>query len=66
MLTVLVQPQSGKREILGHTVLAFAKKHGLCTNEVHKLVLGRKLIYRGWMLETTHQVAHGVTTAGNI
>ena len=56
-MTVLVNPSLGIGEIIGPTVKAFGERHGLCANEVSKLILGRKLVYRGWMLEATHLMA---------
>jgi hypothetical protein len=58
-LTVLVNPRQGKREILGRSIAHFARDHGLCMNELWKLINGRKICYRGWMLEITHQLAQG-------
>ena len=53
-LSVLVNPKTGEREILGHSVKKFAEDHGMCVNELYKLVNRRKTIYKGWMLERTH------------
>jgi hypothetical protein len=64
-LTVLVNPKLGKREILGQTVKGFAEKHHLCVNELHKLILGRKIVYRGWMLERTQLLAQGAIDVAN-
>jgi len=64
-LTVLVNPKLSKREILGQTVKGFAERHHLCVNELHKLVLGRKIAYRGWMLERTLLLAQGAIGASN-
>jgi hypothetical protein len=57
-LTALVN-EKGKRHILGQTVTGFAKSYGLCLSEVSKLVNGHKLMYRGWCLEKTLQLAQG-------
>src|SRR4051794_7902706 len=56
-LTVLIHPRQGKREMVGQSVSNFAKKHSLCVNELYKLVNGRKICYRGWMLETSYELA---------
>ena len=64
-LTVLVNPKQGKREIVGQTVKAFAEWHRLCANEVYKIILGRRLIYRGWMLEQTHLIAQRPISAAD-
>jgi hypothetical protein len=63
--TVLVNFRLGKREILGQTVTAFAAKHQLCKNELYKLINGRKIMYRGWMLERTHNLAQGTVADSN-
>lgn len=56
--TVLVDTKTGERSILGQTITAFTEKHGLCKNEVYKLVNCRTIIYRNWMLEKTYKLAH--------
>lgn len=53
--TVLVNTQNGDRKRLGMSVKAFARDHGLCFNELSKLVNERKAIYRHWILEKTLQ-----------
>ena len=53
--TILVNTQNGDRKQLGMSVKAFARDHGLCFNELSKLVNGRKAIYRHWALEKTLQ-----------
>jgi len=63
-LTVLVNPKEGKRDIIGQSVTSFARKHGLCANEVYKLLLGRKILYRGWMLEQTHKLTQKPIAVG--
>jgi hypothetical protein len=65
-LSVLVNPREGKRQILGPTITGFARSHGLCESEVYKLINCRgKIMYRGWCLEATHQLAH-CSVADNI
>ena len=56
--TVLVNMRTGEREILGQTVKGFAKAHGLCMNELSKLVNRRKVVYRHWVLESTLKAAN--------
>jgi hypothetical protein len=57
-MTTLIHA-SGQREVIGQAVTGFARRHGLCANEVYQLILGRnKLCYRGWMLEATYRLAH--------
>jgi hypothetical protein len=65
-LKVLVNPREGKREILGPTITAFSRAHGLCESEVYKLInCPGKLMYRGWCLESTHQLAHSAVAGRN-
>jgi hypothetical protein len=59
--TVLVNIDTGERSILGQTVTAFAKKHGLCKNELYRLINYRSIVYRGWMMERTYNLTHGQT-----
>ena len=56
-MTVLFNAKTGEKSIIGQTVSNFAKAHGLCKNELYKLVNGRKPIYRNWMLQKTHDAA---------
>jgi hypothetical protein len=60
-MTVLVNTRTGERTILGHTINGFAKKYGLCDNELWKLVNGHggKICYRGWMLEQAYSAVNG-------
>jgi hypothetical protein len=60
--TTLVNTKTGERAILGQTVTGFAKRHGLCKNELYRLVNYRSIIYRGWMMEKTYNLTHA--TAG--
>jgi hypothetical protein len=62
---VLVNTQTGERSIIGQTVKAFAQEHHLCLNELSKLVNGRKLRYRNWVLERTLLAAALGDIAGN-
>ena len=56
--TVLVNMKTGERSILGQTVKGFAKAHGLCMNELSKLVNRRKVAYRHWVMEATLKAAN--------
>jgi hypothetical protein len=37
----------------------FSRQHGLCFNELSKLINGHKIVYRGWYLEKTLELANG-------
>jgi hypothetical protein len=65
-MTVLINTQTGERSILGPSVKKFATDHGLCFNELSKLVNGHKLMYRGWVLEKTLNLANGHVADRNI
>jgi hypothetical protein len=45
---------------------AFAEAHGLCLNELTKLVNKRKLLYRGWVLEETLRAADWYIADGEL
>lgn len=55
-LTKLIHLPSGKECIVGQSISALAKKHGLCMNELWKLVNGHKIACRGWVTEATRDV----------
>lgn len=57
--TRLVNPKTGQSEIVGQSAKAFAKRHGICYNDVVKLLNGHKIMVRGWALERTLELAHG-------
>jgi len=63
--TVLVHPSSNRREVVGPSVKAFAKRHGLCANEVYMILNGKSICYRGWMLEATYLLTHPQITLGH-
>lgn len=56
-LTVLIHPKTGQREILGQTVTGFCQRHGLSTQKAYNLINGKRICYKGWMLERTHKLA---------
>ena len=58
-LTVVVNTATGDRRILGPSVKRFATEHGLCLNELSRLVNGRCLMYRGSVLQKTLAAANG-------
>lgn len=49
---------SGRRAIIGQSVVAFCKVHNLSTGHVHKLLSGERLFYRGWCKASTLELAH--------
>jgi hypothetical protein len=55
-MTKLFHLPTGQECILGQSISAFAKKHGLCMNELWKLVNGHKIAYRGWITKATRDV----------
>lgn len=57
-LTKLVNTRTGESAILGASITGFARQHDLCDNEVWKLVNGRKIAYRGWMLQKSFDLAN--------
>lgn len=60
-LTVLTNTDTGESKNLGPSVKKFAKENGLCLNEVSRLVNGRSLMYRSWVLQKTLDAANGHT-----
>lgn len=62
-MTTLVNIKTGEKGVLGMGVKAFARAHGLCFNELSKLVNRHKFIYRYWVLENTHKILQA--RAGN-
>jgi hypothetical protein len=56
-LTPLINVKNGTREVLGESVTGFARRHNLCKNEVYRLINGRSICYRGWMIENSYQLA---------
>ena len=63
--TVLVNTKTGERSILGQSLITFSKKHGLCMNEISKLVNGHKIFSRHWCLEKTLTNVHEAVHAGD-
>jgi len=65
-LTQLVNVHTGEEFILGASIKKFAQDHGLCDNELWKLVNGKgKLMYRGWCLKKTLDLVHPTLADGN-
>ena len=56
---VLTNTITGASKILGSSVKKFAKDHGLCLNELSRLVNGRSRMYRGWILQKTLDAISG-------
>lgn len=52
-LTAIVNVKSGDRRIVGQSVRRLAEDLGLCKNELHKVLCGRKIMCRHWCLEKT-------------
>lgn len=57
--TALVNTKTGEKKWLGPSVKKFARDHGLCFNELSKLVNGHSLQYRSWVLQKTLDAADG-------
>lgn len=55
-LTQLVNTSQQKSDIVGASVTGFASRHGLCANEVYKLLTGKSICYRGWTLAKTREL----------
>ena len=55
--TELVHTFSGRKAIIGKSVVAFCRAQNLSTGHVHKLLSGEKLFYRGWCLAATLELA---------
>ena len=56
-MTKLIHLPTGNECILGQSISAFAKKHGLCMNELWKLINGyHKISCRGWVTEVTRDM----------
>jgi hypothetical protein len=58
-MTVLVHKDTGVSKILGQSVKKFARDHGLCLNELSRLVNGKCVMYRGWILKSTLDAMSG-------
>jgi hypothetical protein len=58
---VLVHTPTGVRKFLGPSVKKFAKEHGLCLNELSRLINRRSRKYRGWILQRTLDAIDGNT-----
>ncbi len=65
-LTVLVNTVTSEQTTLGSSLKEFADKHNLCMNEVCKLVNGKRIRYRNWMLKKTYDKTFGSITDTNI
>jgi hypothetical protein len=63
MLTELLNTRTGQRKCLGRSVKTFAADHGICTSELHKLICGRKIAIRDWMLASTADLLAHATVA---
>ena len=54
-MTRLLNTKTGETTILGPSVKKFAKDRGLSLQGLSELVNRRVPMYRGWMLQTTHE-----------
>lgn len=57
--TRLVNPKTGQSEIVGQSARAFAERHGVCYNDLVKLLNGHKLMVKGWATEQTLELSQG-------
>ena len=51
--TVLKNIWTHEDTIVGKSVTSFARAHGLSTANLHRVLLGKKLCYKGWCLGNT-------------
>ena len=54
--TVLVNTVTGESMMVGDSIKARAKEHGLAHNALVQLVNGHRFIYRHWVLDKTLQI----------
>jgi len=57
-MTRLVNTKTGETAILGPSVKKFARDHGLSLQGLSELVNGHVAMYRGYMLQTTHELLY--------
>lgn len=57
-LTRLVNTKTGETTILGPSVKKFARDRGLSLQGLSELINRRVAMYRGWMLQTTHELIY--------
>jgi hypothetical protein len=57
--TVLRNIRTNERAIVGKSLTSFAERHNVCANDLWKVVNGRKLAAKGWVLESSVKLAHG-------
>lgn len=57
-LTKLVHTRSGESRIVGPSVKRLAEELSLCANELHKILTGKKIMYRSWCLEKSWLAAN--------
>jgi Mor family transcriptional regulator len=57
VMTEFVNSKTGERFRIGKAVAEFCRKHGLAKNDVYKVVNGRILSLKGWMLASTYDIA---------
>ena len=66
VLRKLVNTITGEVKTLGISANAFARNHGLCENELWKLLRGHKVAYRHWVTERTYMMTQTHLAGVNI
>jgi len=66
LLRRLVNTITGEVKTLGISANAFARDHGLCENELWKLLRGHKVAYRHWVTESTYLATQTHLAGANI
>ena len=52
---------SGDTAIVGQSVAAFCRLHGLSAKNLHRVLLGKRLAYKGWTLAKSLELAGGAS-----
>jgi len=52
---------TGETAIVGQSVKAFCRRHGLSTKNLHGVLLGKRLAYKGWTLAKSVELAAGAS-----
>ena len=59
--TALQHMSTGQTAIVGQSVAAFCRAHGLSTKNLHRVLLGKRLAYKGWTLAKSLELAGGAS-----
>ena len=59
--TALHNIRSGEVAIVGQSVAAFCRSHGLSSKNLHRVLLGKRLAYKGWTLARSLELARGAS-----